>query len=48
MKLNIFIQLIDQCSSSSLEINQKEDLTEEFSLFEFINEHMNEIKMESA
>lgn len=46
MRLNIYIQLIEQCSSLCFEINSNEKLTEESSLFEFVNDH-DEIKMES-
>lgn len=46
MKLNIYIQLIEQCSNLCFEINSNEKLTEESSLFEFVNDH-DEIKMES-
>lgn len=46
MKFNIYIQLFEQCNKLDIEIRKLEDLTDEFSLFEFINGH-DEIKMET-
>lgn len=46
MKLNIYIQLFEQCNQLAIEVKSIEDLTDEFTLFDFINGH-DEIKMET-
>lgn len=46
MKLNIYIQLFEQCNQLAIEVKTIEDLTDEFTLFDFINGH-DEIKMET-